>query len=387
MVAFLARILNIVRYSWVVLRDLGYSALAIILVPLALLVVAAYLGGVSWYAKLVAIEIEWLLVTVGVIWLTARHAKAVGAVALGVAATDPGAARPLIGDAREAIGDALRLVAAILATEFIAGIIVLLAPIHANIVLSLLGIPIAMTFVGYWVWQGGAPWWPKVVWWLNMAALVAVLTGLIMPYAFPGLTQDIVGHAGSLDGNLRAAGRGEASPLVVFLLVVLAIVLRKLLLAVLKPPYQAAVGGAIFWLIVAGVVSWFVLGAGGGAAGGSASAPPRSPRLVATPHLGVQMIEVPLYGFDRLTPVGNLTRSGFCWGIKPGSARISAIKFADSAGEQPFSSAPAHVGWRDVAALRGEGTVMLEIFRPVRVKVVERGKEVEVLSCKPEDAL
>ena len=380
MARLLGMVLGMVRNSWVELRALGLSALLIILPPLGALVVAAYLGGWSWYAKLVAIEIEWLLVTIGVIWLAARRAAVSGGIGLAAAATEPSIVRPLAGDAREAVADALRLVAAVLATEMVAGIIVVVAPIHSNIVLSLVGIPIAMTFVCYWVWQGGTPWWPKAVWWLNMAALVAVLTGLIMPYAFPDATQEIMSQSGSPDRALAAFFRGQGSLWTTLGVLLLLLVLRFPLLLAVPQAHRAAAGRAIFWLIVF-VVSWFALGARGDAPDGVASNLPRAPRLMTTPHRGVRTIEVPLQGFDRLTPVGHLLIPDLCWALQPGSARITQVKYGGKP-EEPYRD--THFDdERVVEGLRGKGSAVLLIYRPV---TVVRDRQT-VLSCRPREAL
>ncbi len=283
-------------------RKIRDSAIFITAFPLALLLVAGMAGGWSWRAKLWLIEFELAWTIVAVLVIAARRLPLAAEIGVAIAASSTKVDLAKVGETY------LRLVASILAAEIFAGLVTLWAPVHGDLSLSFLGLFLGIGWLAYWLWTGeDVEWWKKTVKFTIALSLVAVVSGVLIPYLMPATTAELGRHSGvadeaglSLVKSIAALFRGTATPKQAFYAVAMILIIALGVLKLLDKKKSAggrAVAGIAVALTLVALVSWFVWGMGGVMAKGA----------VAPAPLGeIERREVPLAGPEAWVPVAPL---------------------------------------------------------------------------------
>lgn len=189
MVRILRMLRNVFRdFHHAELVSLRNSAFGIIFFPFVLLLVGAFLGSISWTAKVVIVELELYFVTFFLLWLSWRR-LIIGTEIAALLKAENFRSVSSLKTIKAAVNDYITLIAAILASELAAGYIVLWLPVHQNYLLSFLAITSVMALISHTIWRGGEFWWPKLVYKLAVFTLIVSLNAIIMPQ-----TMRFVGH-------------------------------------------------------------------------------------------------------------------------------------------------------------------------------------------------
>jgi len=230
MLDFLEEIFEVLR-DWHVSegRALRRAALLLIGFPFVLIALGAVAEGLlhSFHAKILLISLANIWMGIIFAWMAVRRVIIAAEVGLPIlSASRTGDDDPTPSAAVDAAMYYARGVAAVLASETAAGLIVVLLPVYANISAALLVLSTSITFLSWWVWrQEGVERWANIVYNLACANVVLGLLLIISSAYLPESFATIFSSLGGADARLVSITKLEADVITVakMLLVVLVI--------------------------------------------------------------------------------------------------------------------------------------------------------------------
>ena len=360
----MASLVAVLLFIWVnwnreELKTIRDNFIAITLFPLAMLLTAAFVGGWSWQAKLILIELELAVAIIGILWLAARRIAITAEIAVAVVAAST---KKNLGDVADGY---VRFVASILAAEIFAGLVTLWAPVHGNFPLSFLGLFLGIGWIVYWLWTGeDVEWWQKTVKTTITLSLVAVVSGVLVPYLMPGATGEIVSRQSAPDAGMTVVIRGihglfsgSATPYQAYWAVAAVIILAAAM-RVIKSKGGRVVAGLVVLLTLAALISWFVWGAGVAARVGAEV-------TVAAPVVRADRHDVQFTKPGEVISVNRLIPGCWQWSVDGPGVATTQMRFTDGA-EEP------------ILPYRGIGRRSLDAFKG------ERGDELVYLWVRPD---
>ena len=327
------------------LRKIRDSAIFITVFPLVLLLVAGFVGGWSWRAKLWIIEFELAFAIIAVLWLAVRRLPLAAEIGVAIAAASK---TVTIANAAEAY---LRFIASILVAEIFAGLVTLL-PVHGNLSLSFLGLFLGIGWLVYWLWTGEeVEWWKRMVKTTLTLSLVAVVSGVLVPYLMPGATSEVVSRQSAPDAGMTVVVRGvhglfsgTATPYQAYWAVAVVVILGAVAIKLLKGTGRA-VAGLVVLLTLAALISWFNWGAGVAARVGAEV-------TVAAPVVRADRHDVQFTKPGEVISVNRLIPGCWQWSVDGPGVATTQMRFIDGA-EEPILPYRG-IGRRSLDALKGE---------------------------------
>ncbi|TSC60654.1 MAG: hypothetical protein G01um1014107_265 [Parcubacteria group bacterium Gr01-1014_107] len=245
-------------------RDSLIMSVATVLV---FIIPGAFLGGWSWMAKVIWMEIGLVAIAIHSLYL-AYHRAAFGAeigVAVEIAYGTGRGGNWLRGVAFTGVEGGLRYVrfiAALLASELAAGLAVLWLPAHRDPVMALLLLPAIMIFVTYAVWKKGELWWPEFTQFIAAFTLVVSLVAILVP----DIATELSSRLGGFQDGFVAVIRGTPSTIAAFwifgLLALLSLVAYRMARLAEQPLVRIIAGMVLPILLVMLLIQYFVWGAG-----------------------------------------------------------------------------------------------------------------------------
>lgn len=233
MLHFLEEIFEVLR-DWHIAegRALRRAALLLIGFPFLLIALGAVAEGLlhSFHAKIFFISLANIWMGIIFAWMAVRRviiAAEVGVPILSASRTGDDPTPRAVVDAAMYYA---RGVAAILASETAAGLVVALLPVYANMSAALLVLSTSITFISWWVWrQKGVERWASIVYNLACANAMLGLLLIISSAYLPESFATIFSLLGGADARLVSITKLEADVVTV----------AKMLVAVLVGFYLA----------------------------------------------------------------------------------------------------------------------------------------------------
>lgn len=341
---FLSMVKN---WNIVQLKLLRNTAVAITVCPLLLLLIAGFAGGWSWQVKLWLIEFELAFAVIGVLVLAARRLPLAAEIGVAIAASSK---KVYIANAADAY---LKLVTSILAAEIFAGLVTLWAPVHGNLPLSFLGFFIGIGWLVYWLWTGEeVEWWQKTVKTTLTLSLVAIVSGVLVPYLMPDTTKELVSRQSAPDAGMSIVVRGvhglftgSATPYQAYWAVAAVIILAVVARRMIKSTAGRAVAGLVIGLTLVALISWFVWGVGAPIAKGG-------PNGVTAPAIQIDRHDVQFTKPGEIIMVNHRIPGCWQWSVDGPGVATTKMQFVD--GGEEFILPYRAVGRRSLLSLKGE---------------------------------
>lgn len=186
-------------------QRLRNSAIRALGAPLAFVALGVIFGAWSVKAKAVVLVIAMAIASFTLLRASWRR-KEIGVEI--AAAIEAAKTREAVNLAQILVGGVeryLNFVAGALAGDLAIAFLVLLLPVHQNIVATALVFSVGWFFVVYWVWQGGETWWPRIAKWAALVTLAVALFWMVFPEPAEVIASSDFGFGSALAEIVRQA--------------------------------------------------------------------------------------------------------------------------------------------------------------------------------------